>query len=93
MDLAAKMSDLARREINELNVEAGSKRNGSRTRAALVDKLLIYLAPKILSSGLGLASFEHLQALSDGFELHYQLTQMVGSNVRIIAQVAGRDQF
>ena len=46
VDLAALMSDLARREINKLHVEADSKLNASLIRAALVDDLLIYLAPK-----------------------------------------------
>lgn len=93
VDLAAMMTDLARREINELHVEAGSKLNGSLIRAALVDELLIYLAPKFLGPGMGMASFGPLQALSDALELQYQSTQMVGADLRVIARVAGRDQF
>ena len=93
VDLAAMMRDLARREINELHVEAGSKLNGSLIRAALVDELLIYLAPKLLGPGMGMAALGPLQALSCALELHYQSNQMVGADLRIIARVAGRDQF
>jgi diaminohydroxyphosphoribosylaminopyrimidine deaminase/5-amino-6-(5-phosphoribosylamino)uracil reductase len=49
--LAAVMLDLGRREINELQVEAGSKLNGSLIRAGLVDEFVLYLAPKPLGPG------------------------------------------
>ena len=93
VDLVAMMTDLARREINELHVEAGSKLNGSLIRAGLVDEFLVYLAPKLLGPGLGMASFGPLQALSDAIELQYQSAHRVGADLRVIARVAGRDQF
>ena len=93
VDLSAMMTDLARREINELHVEAGNKLNGSLIRAGLVDEFLVYLAPKLLGPGLGMASFGPLQALSDALELQFQSTHRVGADLRIIARVAGRDQF
>ena len=93
VDLTALMSDLARREINELHVEAGSKLNGSLIRAALVDELLIYLAPRLLGVGMGMAALGPLESLADALELEYRSTQMVGSDLRVIARVTGRDQF
>ncbi|MGH8830141.1 MAG: bifunctional diaminohydroxyphosphoribosylaminopyrimidine deaminase/5-amino-6-(5-phosphoribosylamino)uracil reductase RibD, partial [Polaromonas sp.] len=48
VDLAAMLSDLARREVNELHVEAGHKLNGSLIREGLVDEFLVYLAPKMI---------------------------------------------
>jgi diaminohydroxyphosphoribosylaminopyrimidine deaminase/5-amino-6-(5-phosphoribosylamino)uracil reductase len=93
VDLAAMMKDLGTREINELHVEAGSKLNGSLIRAGLVDEFLIYLAPKLLGPGQGMASFGPLQALSDAVEQQFQSTDRVGADLRIVARVAGRDQF
>ena len=93
VDLAAMMKDLGTREINELHVEAGSKLNGSLIRAGLVDEFLVYLAPKLLGPGQGMASFGPLQALSDAVELQFQSTERVGADLRIVARVAGRDQF
>ncbi|WP_349280789.1 bifunctional diaminohydroxyphosphoribosylaminopyrimidine deaminase/5-amino-6-(5-phosphoribosylamino)uracil reductase RibD [Polaromonas hydrogenivorans] len=93
VDLAAMIQDLGRREINELHVEAGSKLNGSLIRAGLVDEFLLYLAPKLLGPGLGMASFGPLQALSDAVELQFQSTDRVGADLRIVARVAGRDRF
>ena len=93
VDLAAMIQDLGRREINELHVEAGSKLNGSLIRAGLVDEFLLYLAPKLLGPGQGMASFGPLQTLSDAVELQFQSTDRVGADLRITARVAGRDQF
>jgi diaminohydroxyphosphoribosylaminopyrimidine deaminase/5-amino-6-(5-phosphoribosylamino)uracil reductase len=93
VDLAAMMKDLARREINELHVEAGSKLNGSLVREGLVDEFLVYLAPKLLGLGHGMASFGPLQALSEAVALQFHSTDRVGSDLRVVARVAGRDQF
>ena len=93
VDLVAMMTDLARREINELHVEAGSKLNGSLISAGLIDEFLLYLAPKLLGPGSGMASFGPLQALSDALELQYQSADRVGADLRIIARVVGREQF
>jgi diaminohydroxyphosphoribosylaminopyrimidine deaminase / 5-amino-6-(5-phosphoribosylamino)uracil reductase len=93
VDLAAMMRDLAKREINELHVEAGSKLNGSLIRAGLVDEFLIYLAPKLLGPGLGMAAFGPLQQLSEGVELQFLSADRVGSDLRVVARGIGRDQF
>lgn len=93
VDLAAMMKDLARREINELHVEAGGKLNGSLVREGLVDEFLVYLAPKLLGSGHGMASFGPLQALSEAVALQFHSTDRVGDDLRVVARVAGRDQF
>ena len=93
VDLAAMMKDLARREINELHVEAGSKLNGSLIGACLVDEFLIYLAPKLLGPGQGMAAFGPLQQLSEAVELQFLSADRVGSDLRVVARGVGRDQF
>ena len=93
VDLAAMMRDLGRREINELHVEAGSKLNGSLIRAGLVDEFVLYLAPKLLGPGQDMAVFGPLQSLADAVALQFQAVDRVGADLRIVARVAGRDQF
>jgi diaminohydroxyphosphoribosylaminopyrimidine deaminase/5-amino-6-(5-phosphoribosylamino)uracil reductase len=65
VDLPAVLADLARRGTNELHVEAGEKLNGSLLREGLVDELLVYLAPKLLGPGLGLAALPTLTTLAE----------------------------
>ena len=93
VDLSAMLRDLAIREVNELHVEAGHKLNGSFIREGLVDELLLYLAPKLVGTGQGMASFGPLQSLSDATQLQFKSTEMLGNDLRILARVAGRDQF
>ncbi|UUZ74151.1 bifunctional diaminohydroxyphosphoribosylaminopyrimidine deaminase/5-amino-6-(5-phosphoribosylamino)uracil reductase RibD [Polaromonas sp. P1(28)-8] len=93
VDLTAMLRDLAQREVNEVHVEAGHKLNGSLLREELVDEFLVYLAPKLLGSGNGMASFGPLQQLSDAVPLEFLSAQPVGVDLRVMARVAGRDRF
>ncbi|MGQ2921667.1 MAG: bifunctional diaminohydroxyphosphoribosylaminopyrimidine deaminase/5-amino-6-(5-phosphoribosylamino)uracil reductase RibD [Hydrogenophaga sp.] len=93
VDLPNVMSDLARREVNELHVEAGHKLNGSLLREGLVDELLMYLAPQLLGQGAGLTNIGPLQRLEDGPMLRYASVGHVGRDVRIVARVQGHDEF
>ena len=93
VDLAAMLRDLGQREINELHVEAGYQLNGSLVREALVDELLVYLAPKLIGQGRGMAQWGPLDALAQALPLEFRSSTMVGPDLRILARVAGRDQF
>jgi diaminohydroxyphosphoribosylaminopyrimidine deaminase/5-amino-6-(5-phosphoribosylamino)uracil reductase len=93
VDLAAMLRDLARREVNELHVEAGFKLNGSLVREGLVDEVLAYLAPKLIGQGQGVASFGPLPALDAALPLRFLSTDRIGDDLRVIARVAGRDVF
>ena len=93
VDLAALLEDLARRGVNELHVEAGHKLNGSLLREGLIDELLLYLAPKLLGPGLGLAHIGPLSELAQGVELEFVEVTPVGRDLRVRARVPGRDRF
>ena len=93
VDLAAMLRDLGKREINELHVEAGPKLNGSLIREALVDEFLVYLAPKFIGQGSGMADFGPLTDLAAALPLEFKSTAMVGPDLRIVARVNGRDSF
>lgn len=97
VDLAALLHDLAAREVNELHVEAGHKLNGSLMREGLIDELLLYLAPKFIGDGLGIASHPHaggaLTSLDGALALEFRSFEPIGPDLRIVARVAGRDRF
>jgi diaminohydroxyphosphoribosylaminopyrimidine deaminase/5-amino-6-(5-phosphoribosylamino)uracil reductase len=83
VDLGGMMAELARREVNELHVEAGHKLNASLIRADLVDELLVYLAPKLLGDGREMAAIGRLASLDDA--QHWAFTDLarVGDDVRL----------
>ena len=93
VDLAAMLRDLAQREINELHLEAGHKLNGSFLREGLVDELLLYVAPKLLGTAQSMASFGPLHDLAEAVELEFLAADMVGCDLRVRANVAGKDLF
>ncbi len=88
VDLAAMLRDLARREINELHVEAGHKLNGSFIREGLVDEYLIYLAPQLLGPGQGMANLPVLTALSDSVQLGFHAVDRIGPDLRLLLRRA-----
>jgi diaminohydroxyphosphoribosylaminopyrimidine deaminase/5-amino-6-(5-phosphoribosylamino)uracil reductase len=55
LDLAALWPLLAERGINEVHVEAGAALNGSLFAGDWVDEWLVYLSPRLLGKGRGLA--------------------------------------
>jgi diaminohydroxyphosphoribosylaminopyrimidine deaminase/5-amino-6-(5-phosphoribosylamino)uracil reductase len=93
VDLAAMLKDLARREINELHVEAGQQLNGALIRAGLVDEFLVYLAPKLIGQGRDMAQFGPLTALTQAIALDFRSAEMIGPDLRILARGTGRDTF
>ncbi|MBP7083128.1 MAG: RibD family protein, partial [Giesbergeria sp.] len=93
VDLPALLRALGARGINELHVEAGHRLNGALLRAGLVDELLLYLAPKLLGPGRGMADIGPLHALSEGVALEWRDVQRIGPDLRVLARVAGRDRF
>lgn len=93
VDLAAMLRDLARREVNELHVEAGHKLNGSLIREGLVDELLVYMAPKLVGQGREMAHFGPLADLAQAVAFEFLSSDRVGPDLRLIARIPGRDAF
>ena len=93
VDLPALLLDLARREVNELHVEAGHRLNGSLIREGLVDEFLVYLAPMLIGQGRDMASFGPLSDLAASVPLVFKSADRVGQDLRIRARIPGREQF
>lgn len=88
VDLAALLRELARRELNEVHVEAGFKLNGSLLRENLVDELVVYLAPHVIGDAAqGMFHLPELEDLSARRELDLKEVRTVGNDIRIIARV------
>lgn len=93
VDLPAMLADLARREINELHVEAGHKLNGSLIREGLVDEWLLYLAPKLMGQGAGIADLGPFTAMGQVTALDIHSCDRIGPDLRIVARAWGNPSF
>jgi diaminohydroxyphosphoribosylaminopyrimidine deaminase/5-amino-6-(5-phosphoribosylamino)uracil reductase len=58
-----------------------------------VDELLVYLAPRMLGPGRGMAAFGPLEQLVDGLALEFIECTPVGPDLRICARPLGRAGF
>jgi diaminohydroxyphosphoribosylaminopyrimidine deaminase/5-amino-6-(5-phosphoribosylamino)uracil reductase len=93
VDLPFVLQDLARQGVNELHVEAGARLNAAFIEQGLVDELLLYLAPKLIGPGRGLAALSPLAQLSDAWGLSFRDATLVGDDLRVTARPPGRDLF
>lgn len=84
LDLKALLTELARREINEVHVEAGARLTGELVRQGLVDELLCYIAPKILGAGRSAFHLPAVEHLSESEEWTMVESAIVGNDVRMI---------
>jgi diaminohydroxyphosphoribosylaminopyrimidine deaminase/5-amino-6-(5-phosphoribosylamino)uracil reductase len=89
VELADLMRELARRELNEIHVEAGFKLNGSLVAAGIVDELLVYLAPSLIGeSGQGMFNLPAIDDLAQRRRLAWRDVQRLGGDLRVIARFA-----
>jgi diaminohydroxyphosphoribosylaminopyrimidine deaminase/5-amino-6-(5-phosphoribosylamino)uracil reductase len=84
VDLVAMLADLGMRGINELHVEAGEKLNASLLAAGLVDELLVYVAPRLIGSGRGLAALGPIERLDQALGFAFTSVTRVGDDLRLI---------
>jgi len=88
VELGDLVTELGRRGLNEVHVEAGFKLNGSLVAAGLVDELLIYLAPSLIGeSGRGMFNLPVLTDLAARVQLSIRDVRQIGTDLRIVARL------
>jgi diaminohydroxyphosphoribosylaminopyrimidine deaminase/5-amino-6-(5-phosphoribosylamino)uracil reductase len=92
VDLAAVLTDLAQRGVNELHVEAGERLNAALIGADLVDEFLLYVAPRLIGPGRGLAALPPLSDLSRAAALRFVSATPCGDDLRIVARPLQRER-
>src|SRR5262245_61137096 len=79
--------ELARRELNEIHVEAGQKLNGSLLSEGMVDELVLYLAPNVIGDAArGMFNLPELTDLAGVRRASVHDVRMLGDDVRVIAR-------
>lgn len=84
LSLPAIMTELARRECNEIHVECGPTLAGALLQAELVDELVVYMAPLLLGDkARGLFQLPELTRMSQRIELEILEARAVGRDWRL----------
>ena len=85
--------DLAPRQVGEQRREVGEKLNGSLLREGLVDELLVYVAPRLLGPGRGIAAIGPLASLAESLDFEFVDLERVGADLRLRLRPPGRSAF
>jgi len=89
VDLPQMLQELARRGINELHVEAGSRLNASLVREGCVDEFLLYLNPSFLGDAAqGMLDLPAFARLDERLRLSIVSVDRTGEDLRILARPA-----
>lgn len=84
VDLAALLTLLAQRGVNELHVEAGAALNGALLAAGLVDEWVAYVAPMAVGDDArGLFAQPPLAALADAARFRLADVRQIGGDLRL----------
>lgn len=86
IDLPALMSELGKRQINELHVEAGARLNTALIQAGCVDELLVYVAPLLLGDARQMFNLPALDNLQGALKLQFNEVKQIGDDLRILAR-------
>jgi diaminohydroxyphosphoribosylaminopyrimidine deaminase/5-amino-6-(5-phosphoribosylamino)uracil reductase len=90
LNLTAVLEELARREVNDLLVEAGPSLAGQLLEQGLVDEYVIYQAPHIMGSEtLGMFTTPGWAKLADRQALRITDRTQLGNDMRITALAVG----
>ncbi|GAB3037059.1 bifunctional diaminohydroxyphosphoribosylaminopyrimidine deaminase/5-amino-6-(5-phosphoribosylamino)uracil reductase RibD [Bowmanella dokdonensis] len=88
VNLAALMDFLGSLGVNNLWVESGAALAGALLQQKLVDKLVLYQAPKLMGDkAKGLALMPSLSHMDEAIGLDWQDIRMVGEDLRLTARV------
>jgi diaminohydroxyphosphoribosylaminopyrimidine deaminase/5-amino-6-(5-phosphoribosylamino)uracil reductase len=89
VELPAMLAELARRGVNELQVEAGFRLNGSLVREGCVDEFLVYLNPSFLGDqAQGMLDLPLAGSLGERLRLRVVSLERLGDDLRLLARPA-----
>jgi len=90
--LPAALQQLYRRGICELLVEGGATLAAALLNAGLVDRLELFLAPKLLGAGAGLWPGLGISTLADALPLQIDQVDRVGPDLHVSATLAAEEE-
>ncbi|MBI2647415.1 bifunctional diaminohydroxyphosphoribosylaminopyrimidine deaminase/5-amino-6-(5-phosphoribosylamino)uracil reductase RibD [Candidatus Woesearchaeota archaeon] len=85
VDLRDLVKQLGEHEITSVMIEGGSELNSSAIKADIVDKILIFAAPKIIGNGLGAIGNLGIKKIDKAINLKNSVSRKIGRDMLIEA--------
>ncbi len=85
VDLQDLMKQLGKHEVTSIMIEGGSELNSSAIKEGIVDKVLIFAAPKIIGNGLGAIGNLGIKKIDKAINLKNPVTRKIGKDMLIEA--------
>ncbi|EOR24278.1 bifunctional diaminohydroxyphosphoribosylaminopyrimidine deaminase/5-amino-6-(5-phosphoribosylamino)uracil reductase RibD [Cytobacillus oceanisediminis] len=87
LDLKIALKELYKRGITDILLEGGSEVNASFMRQGLINKYLVYIAPKIVGGTNSYTPFrgEDIDKVEEAVPLRFEKTEWVGADIKITA--------
>ncbi len=83
VDLHDLIKQLGKHEITSVMIEGGSSLNSSAIKAGIVDKILIFTAPKIIGNGVGAIGNLGITKIGKAIKLKNPMTRKIGNDLLI----------
>jgi len=81
VDLKTLMKDLGKSEISSVMIEGGAELSGNAIKEGIVDKLMIFTAPKIIGNGLGPIKNLGIKKIDKAIKLKNIRTRKIGKDL------------
>lgn len=81
------LKELYKRGVTDILLEGGSEVNASFMRQQLIQKYLVYIAPKIVGGANSFTPFkgEDIDTVDEAVSLRFEKTEWVGADMKITA--------
>jgi len=83
VDLKELIKELGKSEISSVMIEGGAELSGNAIKEGVVDKLLIFSAPKIIGNGLGPIKDLGITKVNEAIKLKNILTKNIGKDLLV----------
>ena len=83
VDLQELMKQLGKHEITSVMIEGGSQLNSSAIKEGVVDKVLIFTAPKLIGNGIGAIGSLGIKKISNAIDLKNPVCRRIGKDMMV----------
>ena len=88
LDLSAALVELGKRNLQHILLEGGSTLGGAMMRAGLVDRVMVFVAPKLLGGvGRSLLAGEGVASISEAYPLVNMCVRQIDTDILIEGEV------